>query len=93
MGTTLDSWACPVCGNSSLILTEYPSKRGFRLLCKGAESTEPHYLRIYIQDYRKGASFLPVLKAEPAAAEAPAEVPRNSRVKDLLARAARLAAA
>jgi len=90
MGNTLSSWACPVCGNSSLILTEYPSKRGFRLLCKGAESAEPHYLRIYISDYRKGASFLPVLAVQPAAA--PAEVPRTSRVKDLLARAARLAA-
>ena len=86
MGNTLSSWACPVCGNSSLILTAYPSKRGFRLLCKGAESTEPHYLRIYIQDYRKDASFLPVPKVEPVA-----ESPRNSRVKDLLARASRLA--
>jgi len=84
MGNTLGSWACPLC-NSPLILSEYPSKRGFRLTCKGTDSI-PHRLRIYLEGFRKDASFLPVPKVETVA-----EAPRNSRVKDLLARASRLA--
>ena len=81
MGNTLDSWACPLC-NSPLILTEYPSKRGFRLTCKGIDAV-PHRLRIYLEGFRKDASFLPAPAVMPA--------PRNSRVKDLLTRAERLA--
>lgn len=81
----LDSWACPVC-NSPLILTEYPSKRGWRLTCKGTDAI-PHRLRIYLEGFRKDVSFLPVPKV------AAAETPRNSRVKDLLSRAERIAAA
>jgi hypothetical protein len=80
----LDSWACPVC-NSPLILTEYPSKRGFRLTCKGSDGV-PHRLRIYLEGFRKDVSFLPAPKVA-------AEPPRNSRVKDLLSRAERIAAA
>ena len=83
MGNSLDSWTCPLC-NSPLILTEYPSKRGFRLTCKGTDSV-PHRMRIYLEGFRKDASFLPGPKV------APVETPRTSRVKDLLSRAARLA--
>jgi hypothetical protein len=85
MGNSLDSWACPVC-NSPVILTEYPSKRGFRLTCKGTDAI-PHRLRIYLEGFRKDVSFLPAPKV------AGAEPPRNSRVKDLLSRAERIAAA
>jgi hypothetical protein len=80
----LDSWACPVC-NSPLILTEYPSKRGFRLTCKGTDSV-PHRLRIYLEGFRKDVSFLPGPTVAP-------EPKNNSRVKELLERAARLEAA
>jgi hypothetical protein len=76
----LDSWVCPVC-NSLLILTEYPSKRGFRLTCKGTDAV-PHRLRIYLEGFRKDVSFLPGTVA--------AETKKNSRVKELLERAARL---
>jgi hypothetical protein len=84
MGNTLDSWACPVC-NSPLILTEYPSKRGFRLTCKGTDAI-PHRLRIYLEGFRKDSSFLPVPSVPPV------EASRTSRAKELLARAERLAA-
>jgi hypothetical protein len=77
----LDSWVCPLC-NSPLILREYPSKRGFVLTCKGTDSV-PHSLRIYLSGFRKDASFLP----GPAVAPEPK---KNSRVKELLERAARL---
>jgi len=83
MGNTLDTWACPVC-NSPLILTEYPSKRGFRLTCKGTDAI-PHRLRIYLEGFRKDVSFLPGPNVPPA------ETPRKNRAKELLARAARLA--
>jgi hypothetical protein len=78
----LDSWVCPVC-NSQMILTEYPSKRGFRLLCKGTDSI-PHRLRIYLEGFRKDVSFLPTSAVAP-------ETVRSSRSKELLERAARLA--
>jgi hypothetical protein len=84
MVKSLDSWVCPLC-NSSLILTEYPSKRGFRLTCKGTDAI-PHRIRIYAEGFRKDASFLPGPKVSPVEI-----TPRNSRTKDLLARAARLA--
>lgn len=81
----LDSWVCPLC-NSELILTEYPSKRGWKLTCKGTDAV-PHGLRIYLSGFRKDASFLPGPKVMP-------ETPKtNSRAKELLERAARLAAA
>jgi hypothetical protein len=83
METTLDNWRCPLC-NSPLILKEYPSKRGFILKCKGTDAV-PHELRTYLSGFRKDASFLPGLKV------APVEMPRTSRAKDLLARAAALA--
>jgi len=79
----LDSWACPVC-QSELILREYPSKRGFVLTCKGTDAI-PHSLRIYLSGFRKDVPFLPAPKV------AAAETPRNSRVKELLARAERIA--
>jgi len=84
MGKSLDSWACPLC-NSSLILKEYPSKRGFVLVCKGTDAV-PHRLRIYLEGFRKDSSFLPVPNVPPV------EASRTSRAKELLARAERLAA-
>jgi hypothetical protein len=57
MENSLSNWACPLC-NSLLNLTEYPSKRGWRLTCKGTDAV-PHRLRIYLEGMRKDASFLP----------------------------------
>jgi len=84
MGNTLDTWACPVC-NSPLILTEYPSKRGFRLTCKGTDAI-PHRLRIYLEGFRKDVSFLPGPMFPRL------RLREKNRAKELLARAARLAA-
>jgi hypothetical protein len=85
MGNTLDSWACPLC-NSPLILDTWknPSgkKPGFKLTCKGIDAV-PHRLRIFLEGFRMDASFLPPPAVMPA--------PQNSRVKDLLSRAERLA--
>ncbi|HET7107807.1 MAG TPA: hypothetical protein VFI38_13435 [Candidatus Acidoferrum sp.] len=83
MENTLATWCCPLC-NSPLIQKEYPSKRGFILKCKGTDAV-PHELRIYLSGFRKDASFLPAPKV------APVEMPRTSRAKELLARAAALA--
>ena len=85
METTLDNWRCPLC-NSPLILKEYPSKRGFILKCKGTDAV-PHELRIYLSGFRKDASFLPA----PRVVAVELEVPKPSRAKELLARAAALA--
>ena len=82
----LDKWICPVC-NNELILTEYPSKRGFKLKCKGSDGI-PHEMRIYLSGFRKDAPFLPV----PIQFPAPESAPEKSRAKQLLERA-RLAAA
>jgi hypothetical protein len=76
-------WFCPLC-KQKLSLTPYPKGGGFRLDCFGTDEV-PHRLRIYLDKFRKDASFLPGPKVEP-------QPPRNSRVKDLLARAERLAA-
>jgi hypothetical protein len=88
MGKQLDSWACPLC-NSEMILDVWknPSgtKPGFKLTCKGTDEV-PHRLRIFLEGFRKDASFLPGPKVSPA------EAPRTSRAKELLARAERLAA-
>jgi hypothetical protein len=56
-GRKISEWVCPLCGQE-LILSEYKSRRGFVLLCKGAENL-PHRLRIYLENFRKEASFLP----------------------------------
>jgi hypothetical protein len=53
----LNDWICPIC-SQPLILNPYPSGRGFKLLCKGADGA-PHELRIYLSGFRKDASFLP----------------------------------
>jgi hypothetical protein len=87
METTLSSWCCPLC-NSPLILKEYPSKRGFILKCKGTDAV-PHELRIYLSGFRKDASFLPGPRVTAVELELP--VPKTSRAKELLARAAALA--
>lgn len=87
METTLGAWCCPLC-NSPLILTEYPSKRGWRLTCKGTDAI-PHRLRIYLEGFRKDASFLPAPRVTAVELEVP--VPKTSRAKELLARAAALA--
>jgi hypothetical protein len=83
MGNDLTTWTCPLC-KSELVLKEYPSKRGFILKCYGTDAV-PHELRIYLSGFRKDASFLPGPKV------APVEMPRTSRAKELLARAAALA--
>jgi hypothetical protein len=82
MGNPLDSWFCPLCGQA-LALTPYPKGGGFRLDCYGADSV-PHRLRIYLDKFRKDASFLPGPKVS-------AETQHNSRIKELLARAEKLA--
>jgi hypothetical protein len=53
----ISEWVCPLC-RQELILTEYKSRRGFLLLCKGADNV-PHRLRIYLENFSKDASFLP----------------------------------
>jgi hypothetical protein len=53
----ISEWLCPVC-SQELMLSEFPSKRGFLLKCKGSDSI-PHRLRIYLENFRKDASFLP----------------------------------
>lgn len=83
MGNNLDTWTCPLC-NSALNLREYPSRRGFVLVCKGTDAV-PHRMRIYLEGFRKDAPFLPAPKVTPV------EMPRVSRTKELLSRAARLA--
>ena len=83
MGNLLDTWTCPLC-NESLFVREYPSKRGFVLVCKGSDAV-PHRLRIYLEGFRKDVSFLPAPKVAP-------EPARKSRAKELLERAERLAA-
>jgi len=47
----------------------------------------PHELRIYLSGFRKDASFLPA----PRVVAVELEVPKPSRAKELLARAAALA--
>ena len=53
----ISEWVCPLCGQE-LNLVEFKSKRGFLLVCKGADDV-PHRLRIYLENFRKDASFLP----------------------------------
>jgi len=53
----ISEWVCPICGQE-LILSEFKSKRGFRQVCKGSDAI-PHRLRIYTENFRKDASFLP----------------------------------
>jgi len=53
----ISEWVCPLC-RQEMILTEFKSKRGFLLVCKGADRV-PHRLRIYLENFRKDASFLP----------------------------------
>ena len=53
----ISEWTCPVC-NQALILSEYKSQRGFLLVCKGSDGI-PHRLRIYLENFRKDAPFLP----------------------------------
>jgi hypothetical protein len=53
----ISEWVCPLC-RQELILSEYKSKRGFLLVCKGADAV-PHRLRIYLENFSKDASFLP----------------------------------
>jgi len=53
----ISEWVCPVCGQE-LNFSEYRSRRGFLLVCKGSD-TVPHRLRIYLENFRKDASFLP----------------------------------
>ena len=57
----ISEWVCPVCGQE-LILEEFESRRGFKLTCKGSDSI-PHRLRIYLENFRKDASFLPAAPA------------------------------
>lgn len=75
MGNPLDSWFCPLCGEK-LELRPYPKGGGFRLDCFGSAEV-PHRLRLYLDKFRKDASFLPQ--------------PKVGRAKELLARAERLA--
>lgn len=49
----------------------------------------PHRLRIYLEGFRKDASFLPAPRVTAVELEVP--VSRTSRAKELLARAAALA--
>ncbi len=56
-GKKLTEWVCPLCGQE-LNLVEFKSKRGFLLVCKGADLI-PHRLRIYLENFSKDASFLP----------------------------------
>lgn len=83
----LDKWLCPVC-NGEMILTQFPNpsgrKPGFKLQCKGSDAV-PHRLRIFLEGFRADVSFLPAPKI------ATENLPRNSRSKELLERAARLA--
>src|SRR5258708_5919149 len=53
----ISEWVCPVCGQE-LNLSEFKSQRGFLLVCKGSDGI-PHRLRIYLENFRKDASFLP----------------------------------
>ncbi len=53
----LSEWVCPVCGQD-LNFSEFKSQRGFLLVCKGSDGI-PHRLRIYVENFRKDASFLP----------------------------------
>ncbi len=53
----ISEWVCPVCGQE-LNLSEFKSKRGFLLVCKGSDGI-PHRLRIYLENFSKDASFLP----------------------------------
>jgi ssDNA-binding Zn-finger/Zn-ribbon topoisomerase 1 len=53
----ISEWVCPLC-RQEMILSEFKSKRGFLLVCKGADNV-PHRLRIYLENFSKDASFLP----------------------------------
>lgn len=53
----LSEWVCPVC-RQKLLLSEFKSKRGVLLQCKGSDSI-PHRLRIYLENFRADAPFLP----------------------------------
>ncbi len=55
--TKISEWVCPLCGQD-LNFSEYKSKRGFLLVCKGSDGI-PHRLRIYLENFSKDASFLP----------------------------------
>jgi hypothetical protein len=87
--TLFQNWSCPACG-SHLSVTPYPNKTGkypgFRLDCFGTDE-KPHRLRIYLDKFGIGAAAF-----APEKTVAAVEAPRNSRVKDLLARAEKLAA-
>jgi hypothetical protein len=69
----ISEWVCPLC-KQELILAEFKSKRGFLLVCKGADEV-PHRLRIYLENFRKDASFLP---SSPSS--------KKERVQQMLAR-------
>ncbi len=71
----ISEWLCPVCGQS-LMLSEFRSKRGFLLVCKGSD-TIPHRLRIYLENFSKDASFLPGSSSS-----------KKTRIQQLLAKAA-----
>ena len=79
----LSGVVCPVC-KSACEVAEYPSKRGFRLLCEGPIGRR-HRIRIYAEFPKDDSAVMP----EPVAAVV-VEMPRKSRVKELLERAARL---
>lgn len=76
MGNLLDSWTCQLCGQT-LIVSEYPSKRGFKLQCYGTDAV-PHKLRTYLDGFRKDAPFLVAPKVS--------DVAPRSRAASLLAR-------
>jgi hypothetical protein len=80
MENSLESIACPLCGNPQVEVTPYADAKGFRLIFK----CEKHRTRIYFDNFGKGFSIPP---AKPAAIDSP----RTSRAKELLARAAALA--
>jgi len=70
----ISEWTCPVC-NQPLILSEYKSQRGFLLVCKGSDGI-PHRLRIYLENFRKDAPFLP--------AAAAASITKKARLAQML---------
>lgn len=78
----LGSVVCPFCKSPDLIVSEYPSKRGWRLTCKGQDG---HRVRIYAEGIQDAVASSP----DPAPV---LEIPRKSKAKELLERAARLAA-
>jgi len=71
----IGEWVCPACGQE-LMLSEFKSKRGFLLVCKGSD-TIPHRLRIYLENFSKEASFLPGSSSS-----------KKARIQQLLAKAA-----